>query len=152
MFANDTKLGGVANTPEACATIQRFLSGPEKWTDRKVHQAVQQSEMQSPAPGVGNPQHQYNLGVDGWESSFVEKDLRMLVDKLNVSQQCVLAAKANSILSSVRQSIAIRSREVNLPLCLAWWGHVWDGVFTIGLCSSPREHQERSERIGEAWV
>jgi len=55
------------------------------------------------------------------ESSFAEKDL---VDtKLNVSQQCALATKnVKNILSSIRQSITIRLRDVILPLysSLVW--------------------------------
>jgi len=45
----------------------------------------------------------------------------MLVDeKLNMTQQCVLAAQAaNCILSSIKRSVASRSREVILPLCSA---------------------------------
>ncbi|KAK4831463.1 LOW QUALITY PROTEIN: hypothetical protein QYF61_017711, partial [Mycteria americana] len=53
------------------------------------------------------------------ESSLAEKDLGVLVNTwLNMSQQCVLAAKkANSILSCMRKSVASRLREVILPLC-----------------------------------
>ena len=35
---DDTNLGGVADTPEGCATIQRDLNRPEKRTDRNVMQ------------------------------------------------------------------------------------------------------------------
>lgn len=35
-FADDIKLGGVADTPEGHAAIQRYLDILEKWVDRKL--------------------------------------------------------------------------------------------------------------------
>jgi len=57
------------------------------------------------------------LGPDRLESSFAEKDLRVLVDtKPNTSQQSALAGKANGILGCIRRSVASGSREEILPL------------------------------------
>jgi len=78
--------------------------------------------------------HQYMLEATQLESSLAEKDLGVLVDtKLNVRQQCALAAKkVNGILGCIRQSIASWLKEVIFPLCsalvrrhLEFWVQCW---------------------------
>lgn len=68
--------------------------------------------------GRNYPLHQYMLGTGQVESRFAEKDLRVLGDKMTVSQQHALVAQAaSSTLGCVRQSIASRLWEVSLTFC-----------------------------------
>ncbi|GAB0179864.1 mitochondrial enolase superfamily member 1 [Grus japonensis] len=110
-FADDTKLGGVADTPEGCAAIQQDLDRLESWAERN-QMKFNKGKCRVLHLGRNNPKHQYRLGVDLLGSRSVEKDLRFLVDsKLSMSQQCaVVAKKANGILGCIKKSMASRSR------------------------------------------
>ncbi|GAB0208757.1 mitochondrial enolase superfamily member 1 [Grus japonensis] len=116
-FADDRKLGGVADTPEGCAAIQRDLDKIENWVKRN-QMKFNKGKHRVLHLGKNNPMHQYRLGVDLLGSSSAEKDLGALVDKkLSMSQQCAhVPKKANGILGCIQKSVASRSREVILPL------------------------------------
>jgi len=59
------------------------------------------------------------------ESSLSEKVLKVLVDKLTISQQCGLVEKkANGILGCIRKNTVNRSSDVILPLCSALVMHM----------------------------
>ena len=70
----------VSPTPEgrvACRGAQQ-AGGTGHW---ECHEAVQR-QMQSPAPGMNDPTHQYRVAIDELDSIFAEK---VLVEKLTMS-------------------------------------------------------------------
>ena len=58
--ADDAKLGGVADTLEGHAAIQRDLNRQEKWADRNLTN-FNQEKCKVLHLGRNNPMHQYNL-------------------------------------------------------------------------------------------
>uniref|UniRef100_A0A670HWE4 Reverse transcriptase domain-containing protein n=1 Tax=Podarcis muralis TaxID=64176 RepID=A0A670HWE4_PODMU len=116
-FADDTKLGGVANTPEDRITLQNDLDRLENWA-KTNKMNFNREKYKVLHLGKKNERHKYKMGDTWLESSTCEKDLGVLVDhKLDMSQQCDAAAKkANAILGLINRSIASRSREVIVPL------------------------------------
>jgi len=77
--------------------------------------------------GRSNTGHKYKLGQEWLESSPAERNLGVLVDsRLNLSQQCALAAKrANHILGCIKHSIASWSRgAITLLYSVLVWPHL----------------------------
>ncbi|GAB0175600.1 mitochondrial enolase superfamily member 1 [Grus japonensis] len=82
-FADNTKLGGVADMPEGCTAIQRDLNRLEKWADRKFMQ-FNKGNCKVLHLGRNNLRHQCMLGATQLDKSVEEKDLGVLMaTKLN---------------------------------------------------------------------
>lgn len=89
-LTNDTKLGGVADTSECCATIQRDVNRLEKQAQRNTTKFIKEKSKVLQLER-NNPRHQEMLRAAQWESSLAEKDLVVLVDtKLTLGNNVLL--------------------------------------------------------------
>ena len=71
-LADDTKLGGVADTPEGCAAIQRHLDRLESWAEGNLMRFYKSRCKVLPL-GRNNPRHQHRLGLNYWKAALLRR-------------------------------------------------------------------------------
>ena len=85
---DDTKLGGLADTPEGCAAIQQDLDRLESWAGRSL-MMFNKSKCSVLHLWRNNHVHQYKLGDDLFRSSGEKYQGVLVADRLPMSQHCV---------------------------------------------------------------
>ncbi|PKU48016.1 rna-directed dna polymerase from mobile element jockey-like [Limosa lapponica baueri] len=88
-FVADTKLCVTVGTPEGGDAIQRHLDRLERWACANLMK-FNKAKCKVLHVGWGSPKHIYSLGREWIEGSPEEKVLGVLVDELNMTQQCML--------------------------------------------------------------
>jgi len=158
-FADDTKLGGAVNCFRGKEALQKDLA-------RLKHRAItdylkfNKNTCQILHLGWCNPGYMYRFRGKRLDCSPGERDVEILDDsKLNMSQQCALAAKkADSVLGCTKHSIANWSKgmivllhstlmQPHLKSCVQYWTTKYTKDMKV--LEYPKEDNKDGERTIE---
>ncbi|CAM4697246.1 unnamed protein product [Lepidochelys kempii] len=116
-FADDTKLGGIANTEKDRDVLQKELDDLVNWSNSN-RMKFNSEKCKIMHLGINNKNFCCKLGTHHFEVTEEEKDLGVLVDhRMTMSRQCDMAVKkANAVLRCIRRGISSRAKEVLVPL------------------------------------
>ncbi|CAM5075408.1 unnamed protein product [Natator depressus] len=116
-FADDTKLGGMANLEKERDIIHEDLDDLVNWSNSS-RMKFNSEKCKVMHLGINNKNFSYKLGTHQLEVTEEEKDLGVLVDhRMTMSRQCDMAVrKANVVLGCIRRGISNRDKEVLVPL------------------------------------
>ncbi|CAM4679958.1 unnamed protein product [Caretta caretta] len=116
-FADDTKLGGIANLEKDQEIIQEDLDDLVNWSNSN-RMKFNSEKCKVLHLGINNKNFSYKLETHQLEVTEEEKDLGVLVDhRMTMSHQSDMAVKkANVVLGCIRQGISSRDKEVLVPL------------------------------------
>ncbi|CAM5174269.1 unnamed protein product [Natator depressus] len=116
-FADDTKLGGIANLEKDRDIIQEDLDDLVNWSNSN-RMKFNSEKCKVMYLGINNKNFSYKLGTHQLEVTEEEKDLGVLVDhRMTMSHQYDMAMKkANAVLGCIRRGISSRDKEVLVPL------------------------------------
>ncbi|CAM4522288.1 unnamed protein product [Lepidochelys olivacea] len=116
-FADDTKLGGIANLDKDQDIIQENLDDLVNWSNSN-RMKFNSEKCKVMHLGINNKNFSYKLGTHQLEVTEEEKDLGVLVDhRMTMNHQCDIAVKkANAVLGCIGQGISSRDKEFLVPL------------------------------------
>ncbi|KAK4832739.1 hypothetical protein QYF61_025228 [Mycteria americana] len=104
--SSPTRVGGVADRPDGCATTRRVTDRLENWANTNLVK-FSKGKCKALPLGRNNPRHRHRLGANRQKSSCAEKDLGVLVNiKLIMSLQSTFAArKVNNIWAALGKTL-----------------------------------------------